>query len=305
LLRKEEDGGVFYGRISRNQLQKTASTIYPVPKVYKGMLKKVVSALEKGDERVLAPLRRIGEHTVAVKNEDLNKGRIHERAIAPSELPAEVQKKPLSSGTLKNPLREAARIYRKDEYNDPSGKTPSKSPIGQKNTERAPRSLAGSSITLTKKDVAGEKARKLASDLREGRTHYAVVVPISTSLRKPRRVKQTIAHTRDWNPDAGVARRTGVSLTYSSKTNEIKCQELGLTSKKVSRSRNMATMTGLSSSRRGGYYSGPSITSSSRPGSNSSSGTISSNRSSSSSSRSSGASSKTTGSSGGGSKKKK
>jgi hypothetical protein len=281
LLRKEEEGGVIYSRISRNQLQKTASSIYPVPKVFKRILKKVASGLENGDERVLAPLRRISEHTVAVKNGDLNKGKIHERAIAPHELPIKVQKKPLSSGTLKNTLREAAKIYRKDESSAPSGRTASKDPAGQEKTAGDLQAVSLSSITLTKKDVAGEKARKLASDLREGRTHYAVVVPISVSLQKPRRLKQTIAHTRDWNPDVGVARRTGVSLTYSSKTNEIKCQELGLSSKKVSRSRNMATMTGLSSSRRGGYYSGPSIASSSSSVSRSSSGAASSNRSSS------------------------
>ncbi len=286
-LREElgEDG--LSRMISRNELKRTTPALYPLPKVFKGVMKKVVSALESGDERVLAPLRRIGEHTVAVKKGDLSRTRIHEKTIAPHELSIEVQKKPLSSGTLKNPLREAARIYRKDEYSAPSEKTVSKDPARQKNAEGGIDAITVISMAPTKKDAKSGKARKQGSDLREIRTRNTLVVPNSVSLDKPpqerpRRLKRTIAHTRDWNPDAGVARRAGVSLNYSSKTNEIKCPELRLSSRTVRQSRNMTTMTGVSS-RRGGNDPVRRISSSSRSVSNSSSGAASSNRSSSSS----------------------
>ncbi len=287
--RAEVDDGGVSRRISGNELKRTAPALYPMPKVFKGVMKKVVSALERGDERVLASLRRIGEHTVAVKNGDLNRTRIHEKTISPHELSIEVQKKPLSSGTLRNPLREAVRIYRKDESSAPSEKTVSKDPTEYKNTDRGFDAITVISLTRTKKDEKGEKARKQGSDLREDRARNVLVVPSSVSLyrptqERPRILKRTIAHTRDWNPDAGVARRAGVSLNYSSKTNEIKCPELRLSSKTVQRSRNMATMTGFSStSRRGGNDSVRRISSSSRSVSNSSSGAASSNRSSSSS----------------------
>jgi hypothetical protein len=297
-------------RISSNKLQRTAPALYPMPKVFKGVMKKVVSALESGDERVLAPLRRISEHTVVVKNGDLNRTRIHEKTIAPHELSIEVQKKPLSSGTLKNPLREAARIYRKDESSAPSEKTVSKDPTEYKNTDRGFDTITVISLTRTKKDAKSEKAKKQGSDLREDLTRNTLVVPSSVSLyrpiqERPQILKRTITHTRDWNPDAGVARRAGVSLNYSSKTNEIKCPELRLSSKTVRRSQNMAAMTGFSPSRRGGTGSARRISSSSRSGSSSSSGARSSNRSSSSnrisssSSRSSEGSSKKEGSSSG------
>ena len=290
-LREElgEDG--FSKMISRNQLKKTASSTYPLPKAFKGTLKRIGSALESGDERVLASLRRISEHTVAVKKGDLSKTRIHERIIAPHELSIELKKIPLSSGTLKNPLSEAARIYRKDEYSAPSEKTVSEDPTGRKNTGGGLNAITVISLTRTKKDAKSEKAGKRISDLLEGRTNNTVVGPSGVSLdrppqQRPPRLKQTIAHTRDWNPDAGVARRAGVSLSYSSKTNEIKCPELGLSSRSVRQSRNMATMTGFSSSssRRGGSDSVRRI-SSSFSGSVSSSSTraVSSNRSSSSS----------------------
>jgi hypothetical protein len=290
--------------ISRNQLKKTASSTYPLPKAFKGTLKKVVSALESGDERVLASLRRISEHTVAVKNGDLSKTRIHERTIAPHELSIELKKKPLSSETLNNPLSEAARIYRKDENFDVSEKTVSKDSAEPKNTGGGLEAITIISLTRTKKDAKSEKAGKRISDLLEDRTNNTVVVPSGVPLdrppqQRPPRLKQTIAHTRDWNPDAGVARRAGISLNYSSKTNEIKCPELNLSSRTVRRSQNMATMTELSSSRRGGYYTGPRISSS--PGSESSSSTraVSSNRSSSSSLKNKEESSKKEGSSSG------
>jgi len=172
---------------------------------------------------------------------------------------------------------------------DVSEKTVSEDPTGQKNTGGGLEAITIISLTRTKKDAKSEKAGKRISDLLEDRTHNTVVVPSGVSLdrppqQRPPRLKQTIAHTRDWNPDAGVARRAGVSLSYSSKTNEIKCPELGLSSKSVRQSRNMATMTGVSSSRRGG--SGPvrRISSpSSGSVSSSSARAVSSNRSSSSS----------------------
>ncbi len=293
--------------ITRAQLKKGASSTYPLPKAFKGTLKKVGSALESGDERVLASLRRISEHAVTVKNGDLSKTRIHERTIAPHELSVELKKKPLPSGVLKNPLREAARIYRKDESSAPSEKIVSEDPTGQKNTRGGLAAITVISLTRTKKDAKSEKAGKQTSDLREDRTRNALVVPSGVSLdsppqQRPPRLKQTIAHTRDWNPDAGVARRAGVSLKYSSKTNEIRCPELGLSSRTVSQSQNMATMTGFSSSssRRGGSDPVRRISSSSS-GSVSSSSTraVSSNRSSSSSLKNKEESSKKEGSSSG------
>lgn len=304
-LRAQVDDGGTLRRISMNRIQKTASSVYPVPAVFKGTLKKVASALKSGDERVLASVRRISKHTVAVKNEDLSKTRIHERAFAPNKLPVELKKKPLSSETLENPLRAAARLYRKEETGAPSEKTASHVIEPYKNTGSGMDALTVISVSRPKKGAKGEKAEKGAIAQREGRTYNIVIMPASGSLDKPapqrpRSLKRTTAHPRDWNPDAGVARRAGVSLKYSGKSNEISCPELGLSSRSVRRMRNMATMTRSSSSRGSGYYSGESRSSSSDSGSRSSSGSNSSSRSTSSSSGTSGGSSK---SSGGGSKK--
>jgi len=45
------------------------------------------------------------------------------------------------------------------------------------------------------------------------------------------------ARFRDWNPDIKVARRAGVSIQYSSRSNEVRCPELNLSSRHVEGSR--------------------------------------------------------------------
>lgn len=293
-LRKEEEG-IYYGRISKRQLRKPASA-YPLPRALKGTLKKVVSALERGDERILASMHKNMEQTVVVKKGDLNEAGVHKRAVVFHRLPLHMQKSFQSTETIENPNREAARIYRKNENRVPQEEEALTSPAGKMNKEGIPPAEAVRSVTLNKKDIAEDKSRRVSSDSQERQARFISAVPISVPMLKPRRSNRSIAHIRDWNPDAGVARRVGVSLRYSSRTNEIKCPELGLSSGSVRRSRNMVTMTGSSSVRSSGYYSNPSMSSSARSSSSSSDGAVSS------SSKSSGGGGSSKGSGGGSSR---
>ena len=294
LLRKEKEG-IYYGRISKRQLQKSASA-YPLPRELKGTLKKVVSALERGDERILASMHKNMEQTVVVKKGDLNEAGIHKRAVVFHKLPLPLQKSLQPNETIENPHREAVRIYRKNETGSLQEEDVLSGASGKINKEGNSRSDAVRSITLNKKDTAEDKSGRVSSDSQERQARFISAVPISVSIPKSRRSNRSIAHIRDWNPDAGVAHRMGVSLKYSSRTNEIKCPELGLSSRSVRRSRNMVTMTGSSSVRSSGYYSSPSLSSSSRSGSSSSGGAVSS------SSKSSGGGGSSKGSGGGSSR---
>ena len=47
---------------------------------------------------------------------------------------------------------------------------------------------------------------------------------------------------RDWNPDMKVARKAGVNITYSSRTNEVRCPELGMSSRSVRQHRSRRTL---------------------------------------------------------------
>ncbi|UCE22528.1 MAG: hypothetical protein JSV46_10055, partial [Candidatus Aminicenantes bacterium] len=194
-----------------------------------------------------------------------------------------------STETLENPNREAARIYRNNETGDLQEEEALTGSAGKMNEEGAPPAEAGRSATLKKKDVDEEGSGSVAADSHEWQPRFVAAIAISAPRQKPRR---SIAHIRDWNPDAGIARQVGVSLSYSSRTNEIKCPELRLSSNSVRRTRNMVTMTGGSSVRSSGYY--PSSGLSSSRSSSSSSG-----RAVASSSKSSGASKSSSGSGGG------
>jgi len=260
------------------------------------MMKRVVSALERGDERILASMRKNMEQTVVVKNGDLNEAGVHKRAVVFHKLPLHMQKSFQPTKTLENPNREAVRIYRNNETGVLQEEDALTSPAGKINKKGNPPAEAVRSATLNKKDIAEDKSRRVSSDPQERQPRFISAVPISVPMLKPRRSNRSIAHIRDWNPDAGVARRVGVSLRYSSRTNEIKCPELGLSSGSVRRSRNMVTMTGSSSVRSGGYYSSPSMSSSPRSSSSST------GKAASSSSKSSGVSKSSKGSGGGSSR---
>lgn len=274
LLRKEKEG-IYYGRIIKSQLRKPTSA-YPLPRELKGTLKKVISALERGDERILASMHKSVAQTVVVKNRDLNETGIHKRAVVFHKLPLSLQKSLQPTETIENPHREAVRIYRRSETGSLQEEDTLTGPAGKMNKEGAPPAGAVRSITLNKKDTAEDKSGRVESDSQERQARFISAVPVSEPRPKPRSSSRSIAHIRDWNPDAGLARQVGVSLRYSSRTNEIKCPELGLSSRSVRRSRNMATMTGNSSVRSSGYYSGPSLSSSPRPSSSSSGRAVSS-----------------------------
>jgi hypothetical protein len=51
----------------------------------------------------------------------------------------------------------------------------------------------------------------------------------------------------DWNPDARIAYKAGVSLVFSGDRNEIHCPELDLRSRQIGRLNNMVTRTGVTS----------------------------------------------------------
>ncbi len=287
LLRKEKEG-IYHGRISRRQLRKP-DIPYPLPKALEGTLKKVISALERGDERILASMRKNVEQTVIVKKGDLNEAGIHKRAVVFHNLPLDMKKSFRSTETLENPNREAARIYRSNEPRTLQEEEILTGSAGKMNKEGTPPAEAVRSVTLNKKDIVEDESGSVVADSHEWQPPFVAAIAISAPKQKPRR---SIAHIRDWNPDAGIARQVGVSLSYSSRTNEIKCPELRLSSNSVRRTRNMVTMTGSSSVRSSGYY--PSSGLSSSRSSSSSSG-----RAVSSSSKSSGASKSSSGSGGG------
>ena len=291
-----QDEGIVRNRvkhkISKAQLKKPSS-LYPVPKELKGTYKKVVSALKAGDIEIQASLRKNIEQAVFVKKEDLNAARIQQRAVLFSELPRPAQKNIQSQRTVVYPYWEAVKAYRENEARAFTKMNASPALSGIVGKEGASSSNAARSKSARKIDPARNTSSEQSVNIRK---RDARLVP-STAGKKSisgaitSREPFVPVRFRDWNPDAIVARRAGVSLKYSSRSNQIECPELALTSSTVRRSTNMVSLTGVSPSGGGSYYSGSDR-------GHSSSTSSSSRGTQSSTSRSSGAVSKSAGSRG-------
>jgi len=277
-------------KIRKDQLKKGKSP-YSLPKDMKKVYKNVVLALKKGDLEALDPIRKSSEHMVFVKRSDLNSRRIQDKSLRFSQFTSKEKSGFASQDSLRDPYREAVNAYRRNDIISMIEKFLT--------FEKSEKAVEGSRSTTAK-----QVARNVRGSIDEGevigkRSRFSRESSIDAKRPVSRAMKKTsTTRFRDLNPDVKVAMRRGVSIKYSSRSNEIQCPKLGLSSS------NVITRRGFSSRiSTGGFYS-----SSSSGGGNSSGSTSVSSSSSSSSSgaRSSGtrSSSSSKGSSGSGGKKK-
>jgi hypothetical protein len=254
-------------RIRKDQL-KRKDLVYKLPKDLKRIYKRVVTAAGKGDERILGPVRKISDQMITVRREDLNTRRIQVNDSYKEAVRA------FNRNSMINTLREKIiRNAAKERVGDRAF------PTNKLKTYLSKEELVTS---LSSRDPAFRKNVK--------GTSITIRRSSNMSIRKAPSVR-----FRDWNPDARVALRAGVSIKYISKNNEISCPELRMSSRNgvVYRS-GQATGARLTSS--GGISSG------SGSGGGSSSGSSSSGTSGSAGSKNSSGSSG--GSKSGGVKKK-
>ncbi len=272
-------------RIRKDQLKRKDSA-YKLPKELKRIYKRVVTAAGKGDERILGPVRKISDQMITVRREDLNTRRIQERIVRLGDI---TRDKPAVK-TVNDSYKEAVRAFNRNSMintlREKIIRNAAKERVGDRafptNKLRTYLSKEDLVTSLSSRDPAFRKNVK--------GTSITIRRSSNMSVRRAPSVR-----FRDWNPDARVALRAGVSIKYSSKNNEISCPELGMSSRNgvVYRS-GQATGARLTSS--GGISSG------SGSGGGSSSGSSSSGTSGSAGSKNSSGSSG--GSKSGGVKKK-
>jgi hypothetical protein len=214
--------------IRKDQLSRKQTSPYPLPKELRKSYKKMADALENGDERILSRLQRIPEQVFLVNIEDINSSRVHEKATRFADLSTEEQRSFIVQRPADDSYRIAVETFTRNErvaslrdrfhglIKNVEGQE--LKTIQLPETERDP-SLPGK-IESTKvaplQKVASRSPsiRSMAFDAR------------TSSLR-----------FRDWNPDISVARRAGISINYSSRSNEVRCPELNMTSRQVTGSR--------------------------------------------------------------------
>jgi len=64
---------------------------------------------------------------------------------------------------------------------------------------------------------------------------------------------------RDWNPDVRIARSLGVRIDYSSANNEVRCPQLGISSRDTERFGVRLSSAGVSSSYPGSFSGGSGV----------------------------------------------
>lgn len=274
--------------IRKDQLKKkdTSNTL-PLPKEFNNIYKRMVTAFNKGDNRVIAPLKKIPQHIVGVKKEDLNASRIHEKAVRVFSSPLPIQKESIPQKAIKNPYQEAVNTFRVSNmrarvFQDVAMSVFEGPRAGKKTSIEIPQPQL---VREGKANVREERMTVEKGALSRRGGESALYVPVAPKPVPP-------AHFRDWNPDSWVARAAGVSIHYVSRNNEIRCPELNLSSTDVRGSHNMTTMTGISAMGSGGgggvSYSGGGSSSSAEGSSSGSSSGQSSERGSSGGSSSGG-----------------
>jgi len=192
--------------IRKDQLKKRES--YPLPKEMKKVYEGVISGLKKGDEKIVSSFQNIPNQLVMVKKEDLNNQKLPDKILRFEQISKQIekdslQKESLAQGVAQDPAQEAVKDFRR-------------------NKEVAEvREHVISTLSRRNENIGSREKITLF----EKRTGLSEGGPES-SLR-----------FRDWNPDLQTARRMGVEIIYSSRSNEIRCPQLGLSSIDVSVSR--------------------------------------------------------------------
>jgi hypothetical protein len=202
--------------VGGNQLKQPSSTL-TMPKELKSAYKNVRAAYKRGDPRVLESMKQATSQTVFVSRSSLNSPRVEAKALTWDKMPKPNGVPPAkeSPSSFRKPLdarqsaaqaflgNQAARqILRQAENPGPAAKSASLPAAAQ---------------------IAASAADTVAR--RPARPGLGIARAAGVQGRA---VQQRFL---DWNPDISVARALGVRIEYSSRTNEIRCPELKLSSR--------------------------------------------------------------------------
>lgn len=241
--------------LTKDQLKSKKTPPYPVPKELKETYKRVVTALKQGEDWVLSPLEEIPNHVMAVKTEDLNAPQIHEKIVKLSSLPKDKNGILLFQKPQQDPRRQAKQAYIRNEK-----MTALREKINElmmdleslKDLESQELQISRVIVDSRAQDeqvVKREEKDSKSSDIqmrtttREQASPAVRVSPAKTSGRsgglisEMSRTNRSAVRFRDWNPDVKIARKVGISIRYSSGSNEVRCPELNISSRKVAGSR--------------------------------------------------------------------
>jgi hypothetical protein len=231
-------------KLTKEQLKQKPPP-FPMPKEYKDTYKRVVAALKKGDDGILAPLKETPDHMLVVSKEDLNALRIHEKVDKLTEMSITEDVGFWLQKSQQNPHLRAKQVYSRNEKIAVLREKVTDLIRGLedvKNLElRKPqlsRATADNSVQ-ERQDINRNNQMEQESRVRFDNSSQNRGSPPVVAVRKNTSTShnRSSIRFRDWNPDIKVARRTGISIRYSSRSNEVKCPELNISSRHVKGSR--------------------------------------------------------------------
>lgn len=197
--------------IRKSQLKKKQTPTLPLPKDLKKAYQATITALEKGNENVLASLRETPRQAAMIKKGDMLSPRMGEKIIAIERFSHQPEARSSSpKGTV------------------PRGSRPvSLDALRTLQLSRAAAELRSRTVSLPDQPKGAAARPSFEAFSRQARIEArpeaaGASFSGSSSMR-----------LRDWNPDVRRALNAGVKISYSSRSNAVTCPELGLSSHTV------------------------------------------------------------------------
>ena len=215
--------------LTKDQLKSKKAAPFPMPDELKDAYKRVVVALKNGDEEILSLLKETPNHMLVVSSEDLNSPRIHEKIVNLTSLSGDKNIDFPTQIHQKDPHRQAKQTFNRNEK---------VSSLREKVTDlisdlKGMKSLETQEFQLSRL-VVDPKPQTKQDRSAAKRILQPDSIKVETTLQKG---KGSASRFLDWNPDVKAARSSGVSIRYSSRSNEVRCPELNISSRQVMGSR--------------------------------------------------------------------
>jgi hypothetical protein len=227
--------------IKKDQLKDDKKTGIPSepPKSIRRTYDNFVKTLERNDSRVMASIKEIPNQIVVVKSQDINADSIQEKRMSVTEVPFEELREMDNIGQDIDPYRSAYTTFHKNEVisaieerSFPVQPVLESRVFRGEDTFSAPSTSKSTTSSVSTLDIA-----KMG------------FIPVKSERR-----------FRDWNSDVAYARRIGAEILYSSRTNEVFCPGLGISSRGVvATSAGMITTRGSASEK---FFTNPSFSTS-------------------------------------------
>jgi len=216
-------------KVRKDQLKKNNNPPYKMPREWKGYYKNFVKKIKQQDRRILSSLKKVIGDSLCLKPQELNRREVGRQAVKLIKIPMSESRGKVKevgqSSFLPDPQEIRLRVV-VDFVTSEVKKALEVFTFRPKSKQAQP--LRSTEYLPFSKILPARELGRLVGQ------KITVLSRSSINQKQPshQRFSQPRLRLLDWNPDVKVARSLGVSIRYSSLTNEVRCPELRLTSRK-------------------------------------------------------------------------